>query len=60
MLQGFLFVFFLEIYCIKDCTYLIFKRQLGRFGGGLLWRLKGKENGLSNLEFHLPAHGGNA
>lgn len=55
-----LFVFFLETYCIKDCTYLIFKRRLGRLVGGLLWRLKGKENELSNLEFHLPAHGGNA
>lgn len=64
---GFLLVFccvgfflFLETYCIRDFSYLIFKRQLGRLVSGLLWRLKGKENGMSALEFHLPAGGGNA
>lgn len=54
------FFLFLETYCVRDFSYLIFKRQLGRLVSGLLWRLKGKENGLSALESHLPAGGGNA
>lgn len=60
--MGFLLLFFLprDLLCKRLCSYLIFKRQLGRLVSGLLWRLKGKENGLSALEFHFPAGGGSA